>query len=73
MLNIERVTDCKVRIDCEKGNGNPIAVVWQQGAMKLTIHSGAGTVTLTRSQLLQLAEVTPQIAADLVPELPKKE
>lgn len=73
MLNIKRVTDCNVLLECEVGNGKTAAIIWREGAMDLQLASGGSSIRLTKSQLLQLAEVTPQIAADLVPELPKPE
>lgn len=60
-------TEGRAQVDCEIGNAKPVAFTWAKGGLVARLHSGAGSIELSRSQLMQIADLAPTIAEDLAP------
>lgn len=66
-MAIEYKTEGKITIECAKGNASPIAVTWMVDDTSVKLHGGGSHITLSKSQLLALADFALSISHDLQP------
>lgn len=65
-MNIEYKTEGKALLDGDDGLTGTSALLWMKGGNHVRLMSGDRVIELTRKQLLELGQLAPTIAADLV-------
>lgn len=60
-------TEGKTLVECETGSGDPCAFIWLKGSTRVKVHQGGGgVIELSKSQLVQIAQLATAIAEDLI-------